>query len=258
MFGLNLGLSLARPPLIVPGAPAPAAYAAQAVRFDRTNDWLDREAGLTGAVDGVNALISFWFNMKGSDGSLQTFLHNSGGIVSVRRDAGNTITVFLANAALSILWQATTTATFLLAGGWLHFLMSADTTTDVSTRLVYINDVAETMVSETKNAGDIDYTRADFAVGAEAATGNNRVDADLADLYVGAEFLNLATEANRRKFIDAAGKPVDLGDDGSTPTGTKPLVYQSGATAAWHTNKGSGGGFTEVGALVDGASSPSD
>src|SRR3546814_7073174 len=44
--------------------------------------------------------------------------------------------------------------------------------------------------------------------------------------------------------------------DGSTPTGSAPLVFLSGATASWHTNKGTGGGFTENGALTDAATDP--
>ena len=65
-------------------------------------------------------------------------------------------------------------------------------------------------------------------------------------------------EANRRKFIDVDGKPVDLGSDGSTPTGTVPLMFFSGPTDDWHINKGSVGGFTETGAFTDAPYSPSD
>ena len=38
-----------------------------------------------------------------------------------------------------------------------------------------------------------------------------------------------------------------MGSDGSTPLSGQPLVYLGGVTATWHTNKGSGGGFTENG-----------
>jgi hypothetical protein len=86
------------------------------------------------------------------------------------------------------------------------------------------------------------------------------LDAEVAELYLNTkEFLDLSIEANRRKFISAAGKPADdLGASGEGPTGTNPTVFLSGDTVTWHTNKGSGGGFTEVGALTDASSSPSD
>ena len=73
-----------------------------------------------------------------------------------------------------------------------------------------------------------------------------------------AEYLDISVENNRRKFIDADGFPVDLGSDGSTPTGIAAIMFFSGATVSWHTNDGSGGGFTENGALTDAATSPSD
>jgi hypothetical protein len=65
-----------------------------------------------------------------------------------------------------------------------------------------------------------------------------------------AEFLDISVEANRRKFINAAGDPVDLGSDGSTPTSTAPIVYQNGDFTNFETNQGTGGNFTVTGALT--------
>jgi hypothetical protein len=53
-----------------------------------------------------------------------------------------------------------------------------------------------------------------------------------------------------------AGAPVSLGADGSTPTGTAPIIFLSGATSSWETNKGSGGGFTENGGLTQSPDDP--
>lgn len=48
----------------------------------------------------------------------------------------------------------------------------------------------------------------------------------LSELYVNyGESLDLDVEANRRKFITAEGEPVDLGADGSEPTGNQPDFY---------------------------------
>lgn len=236
----------------------PPEIAVNAVNFDGTNDWLSRGAGFTGATDNKFALVSFWFNLKGGDGAGQLMFHSDVGFVQVRRDAANTITFFLFDPAAIALWQGTTTNTFLAAGGWVNFLFSVDTTTGVSTRKLYINDALETITGEVKNAGNIDWTRLDWSIGASAITGVSKVNADYAEFYMTNEFLDLDVVSNRRKFISAGGKPVDLETDGSGPTGTVPLVYLSGPTVSWRTNDGSGGGFTENGALTDGASSPSD
>ena len=47
-------------------------------------------------------------------------------------------------------------------------------------------------------------------------------------------------------FISAGSKPVSLGSDGSTPTGTAPAVFLSGNATAFGTNKGTGGGLTVI------------
>jgi len=88
--------------------------------------------------------------------------------------------------------------------------------------------------------------------------GNTKTDSDVAELWVDNSFIDFTVESNRRKFISASGKPVDLGSDGSAPTSSAPLVFLSGDTGTWHTNKGSGGGFTENGEITTASTSPSD
>jgi hypothetical protein len=50
---------------------------------------------------------------------------------------------------------------------------------------------------------------------------------DMAELYFAHEFLDFTNPANRAKFHDTNGKPVDLGTTGSLPTGSPPLLYLS-------------------------------
>ena len=50
----------------------------------------------------------------------------------------------------------------------------------------------------------------------------------IAELYYAPnQFIDFDIEANRRLFLNADGTPVDLGEDGSTPTGSKPITYLS-------------------------------
>lgn len=53
------------------------------------------------------------------------------------------------------------------------------------------------------------------------------------------------------KFYDN-GNPVDLGENGSNPTQNEPIIFLNNPTATWQNNLGSGGNFTENGALTDG------
>ena len=65
--------------------------------------------------------------------------------------------------------------------------------------------------------------------------------------------IDFSQEENRLKFFDAFGYPVDLGADGSLPTGNQPLIYMNND---FHlgSNLGSGGDFTPVNSPTDGGS----
>lgn len=67
-------------------------------------------------------------------------------------------------------------------------------------------------------------------------------------------FFDLDDEANRRKFINADGSPVFLGDNGQIPLGHSPLIYLSvptgGVATDFNINRGSlGGNFNGSGTL---------
>ena len=235
--------------------PAVVGFTANAVRFDGTNDWLNRGAALDGAADNDTLLLSFWFDLSGGDATNLAFFGAEAGHFIVRRLSTDVLRFGFSTAAELFIWAFSSGSTFLAAAGWVHVLISIDAS--AGKRLVYIDDAVPSITAVTENAGDIDWTATDFSVGSNIS-GGMRLDADVAEFYMTNEFLDIGVEANRRKFISSGGKPVDLNSDGSGPTGTQPLIYLSGATASWHTNDGSGGGFTENGALTDGASSPSD
>jgi hypothetical protein len=76
---------------------------------------------------------------------------------------------------------------------------------------------------------------------------------DMADLWVApGTFIDFSNVANRRKFIDADGKPVD-------PTNfPASAILFSGDASTFGTNQGTGGSFTLTGTLTDATSSPSN
>ncbi len=88
----------------------------------------------------------------------------------------------------------------------------------------------------------------------------NDANMDVAEVYLNlAESIDIDVSANVEKFRSSAGKPVDLGATGSTPTGTAPIIYLSGDATGFLTNKGTGGSFTvATGSLSTAGTSPSD
>lgn len=236
-----------------------AAYTANAAHFDGTNDYLNRGADLTGMADGKTGTVSMWMKFTTDTVNVTLFRNDITRFLVdwLSADVGqdDKFRVFGRNTANTTILTMRSNTAYTSASGWLHVLSSWDLST--TTGLLYINDADDLAASPTLTDDSIDYTGADWGVGANS-TGTNKLDGDMADLWFDDSFIDISVEANRRKFIDATGKPVSLGADGSTPTGSQPLVFLSGPTVDWHTNLGTGGGFTENGALTDGGSSPSD
>ena len=140
--------------------------------------------------------------------------------------------------------------------GWNHILMSWQ----ANSLLVYVND-ADDEGTSLENTGDIDLTKTNWACMAQTDA-NNKVNADVFDYFFDDNFIDISSVSNRRKFIGAAGKPVDLGANGELPLGASPLVFlhidDGEAANNFKDNAGTGGGMTLNGALTTAATSPTD
>jgi hypothetical protein len=232
-----------------------SGYSANAVRFDGTNDYLLRGAGLSGASDSKVGILSFWFQFQGGDGSDQAIFAGAATTVQIVKTTANKIRLILQNSGFAFGWDASTSTAYTADSTWHHFLASWNVGT--SAGYIYVDDSSD--LSEATNTDqDIEWTQSDWGIGSTTGAGN-KLNCEIADFYLNiATSLDLSSTANRRKFIDANDKPVDLGSDGSTPTDAAPLIFLANPTASWQTNLGSGGGFTENGALTSAADSPSD
>ncbi len=242
-------------------------YHANAVNFDGTNDFLKRGANLTNIADGKVLTFSAWVK-RGTDG-VNHFLLSSMDAVNGNANIRTQIDITTDDrfqvvgrsgpgvgvGTIQLLVQSSADV-LDAADGWVHCLFSCDLT-DTAKRHMYINDVSDLAVITTYNNATLDLATADWGVGGRPG-GNNKMNGDVADLWFDDVYIDFSTEANRRKFIDSRKKPVFLGTDGSGPTGTAPSLFLSGATSAWHTNDGSGGGLTLTGTLTTSSSSPSD
>lgn len=230
--------------------------------FDGANDYMTRGAGLTGAADSKTGIISGWFVLDDIT-NLQELISTGTATPHFWFIFASAPTskfrVIAYNGAGSFIFQMSTSSAFSAGATWVHVLASWDLA--ASATHLYINDVsnksADTVTNDT-----IDYTYANWSIGADVA-GGNKFNGCLSELYFSpGQYLDFSLVYNRRKFISASGKPVFLGTDGSFPTGTAPLVYQhlgnGEAVANFATNRGTGGDFTITGTLATGSTSPSD
>lgn len=145
---------------------------------------------------------------------------------------------------------------------WHHALFAMNTSS--RTAKLYLDDV------DVSSATELSFGTGPFVAGFDGKPMMCFFDTfgafigDIADFWL-APNQNLLTagdisEATRRKFISANGKPVNLGANGETPTGTAPRVFfkRDGAASTFATNRGTGGAFTLTGTLTNASTSPSD
>ena len=230
-----------------------ASYAAQGVNgvnFDGTNDYLTRGADLTGADSSGRWSGSVWFK-RAATGQMILYAGTTtrplvlfgatDNLIIQGRNSGGTIVLSINTSPI------TDTAS------WHHVMWSVDLE-NAANRHLYVDGVSDLNVG-TYEDEEIDFSRTDHAIGASTG-GGLKYNGCFADLWLAfGQYIDLSLAANRLKFYNF-GSAVDLGSDGSIPTGTAPIMYFTGDTATWHTNAGTGGGFTENGALDDCGTDP--
>jgi hypothetical protein len=239
--------------MILPGGIIGGAPQVKAVSFDGTNDHL-ASSSITGIADGPEGALAFWIKITGNLTSTNTIM-DLGNFVTVLRIRDNSgsipdrqkLNITCRNSGASTR-VAYTSGTQLTVSNWIHVLCSWNTTTGASD--YYFNDVADSPVTDTITAGDIDYTQANNRIGL-TTSGAARLAADMAEFWFNTAYIDLSVEANRRKFIKASGKPEYLGKNGERPTGSSPLIYLKGPASNWGTNSGTGGNFTVTGTFTD-------
>lgn len=236
------------------------AYTANGVDFDGTNDYLLRGADLTGTTDTKVGTLSFWFRFDSLVSSVARILHagpssGSKGVFSFGRRNNGRIFIDGLQIGDTSSTLKLETKTDLTTGAW-HHLIAAWDVSGAGKGHIFVDDVDDEDTGLTILVDrNLDYTHQNWAIASDVFAGF-KYPGCLADLWFDENYLDVSVEANRRKFIDGSGNVVDLGSDGSAPTGTAPIIFMSGVTSSWHTNDGTGGGFTEVGAIADCSDDP--
>jgi hypothetical protein len=248
--------------LVSSGGGGGGDYVAPAITISAGTS-VERGDVLTGISDGPTGYLSFWVKPDAE----------SVGVDSIKLLGGNFESRIEGPAEIqfqSYFYDQSGNHSFELRGNeptitwgaWNHLLFAWDVGHENGERLfaVYANDVLID-VSIDYEDGDadfnIDYTAANFFA---LMPGNGIAPLSYADygLWLNAtsilEANGTISEVNRRKFISAAGKPVD---PANWPAGS--VIKFSGDQSTFLTNQGSGGAFTLVsGTLTNAATSPSD
>lgn len=145
-----------------------------------------------------------------------------------------------------------------LAVGWHHLLYSFELSGLAGSRnyAVYLDDVKQTVINNGETGGAI-FVNFNDDVYFPDNWQNTALEVDFALVWFapGVSLLTEAgviSEANRRLFISAEGKPVD---PSGYPTGA---ILFNGDASTFVTNQGTSGVFTLTGVLTNASTSPSD
>lgn len=244
---------------------AQAPYSVDSADFDGSNDYMLRGGGLTGASDSKSGILSTWVRLDAGTGTQRLIGSSVSAGTAADRWRSSRVTIsgpFVVignNSAGATILQLTSTTSYAASATWRHLLASWDLA--AAAAHLYVNDVSDLAGGATLTNDTLDYTVGDWGIGGDSNAGS-KLDGCLTELYFApGQFLDFSVVANRRKFIDAYGRPVYLGATGQAPTGTAPLVYQrlfkSQPVAGFATNSGPGGDFTITGTLTFGSTSPS-
>ncbi len=277
MFGIRPGIILPRP-LFMPfrgnqfsgfgGRQLASAYVANnGAAFNGTDDYLTGPVSGTFS-DSVYMLFSAWVYLD-NPASFNTYRiaswqHNR----SLRLEAywqsgiGGRVFLHLKTIGDSTLVSGTTANGSFPIDEWVHIAAWADLSAGTPECEIYINGVDETPTWATGPvAGDIGWglgSGSDTYWGTNGTAGGQFWKGYIQELYLNTtERFDLGSGSNIDSFI-SGGKPVDLGSNGSTPTGSQPKVYLNDPYDTWETNYGSMGDFTDVNVLTEAPSSPSD
>lgn len=252
--------------VISAGGGAGPRFSLDNANFDGSTTLSRTAPGLSGMSDGKQWAFSLWFKMADDADEVTnvvfTIRANSSNKFLLQRSPtaqSNRMTLVGRNVGgTNILYIETNSGfTSVLNSGWNHMLCSGNLATGA--RHIYINDSSDIITNNFVN-DTLDFTGS-FEIGRSAEITHLPFYGSMAEFWMDDSYIDFSVEANRRKFYSAAGAAVDLGSDGSTPTGSSPLMYlhldADEAAANFALNAGTGGDLTiSAGSLTSTGDAP--
>ena len=206
--------------------------------FDGAADYLDGNA-LTGIADGKLGTMVIHLRFANAATVTERILLSTGSQFGILRLSTGNLQVFGENTAGTLIMSLITDTTPCAAAGTYVIKSSWDLNT-AGTGRVYVNDVTAMTSAATYTNDTIDYTAAEYSIGA-SITGTDKVVGDIYSIWLDpTQRLDLDTTSVRRKFTDANNVPVFLGSNGELPTGTRPILFLAyDSDSRWALNRGS-------------------
>ena len=208
-------------------------------QFDGATDYLDGNA-LTGIADGKKGTMFVMLRFANAASATEVIQQSTGARLQLTRSSTGDIQILARNSAATVILTQILTGTPCAAAGTYSILVSWDMAAGQSSVKMYVNDVTNTITNTTFTDDTIDYTAAEYSIGA-SVTGTAFFTGDIYEFWLDSTSnIDFSSAANRRKFTTAANVPVFLGSSGELPTGTAPILYLGlGPYTLWPKNRGS-------------------
>jgi len=227
-------------------SPSAATYL-PSTKFDGTNDYLNRSSSLTGSTSsGKELLFATWY--KSEDATLDQFVVNANANIGIYKNSAGKIGIELTSSSGATHYAAVTTQNAVITQNQFHHIIVSVNLATPTVQFV-VDGVLQSNTNFTApTVNNIVYsTNWHFARWLSSA---HHLKGSLGQFYFDDKFIDMTVAANRQKFYNNG--PVDLGANGSTPSGSQPLIYLNNPFGTFQNNLGSGGTITENGALTQG------
>ena len=232
-------------------------YNAAACEFDgvASGDKLVRTSQLSGITDTKTGTFRFSVNSVPDNGTIMCVSTDSstGTFALVRQGSDGTYYLSATGTSGSTVLDANLTG-YGVKDKWETHCITFDLS-DTSKRAWFVNGVATSPTWSTYVDGNIDYTRPESAIANQYGTGNGAspFQGQLSDIW----FDNSYTSDLSVFYDTTLNEPKNLGGDGSTPTGSSPIIYLPLQGQDAGNNKGTGGDFTVNSGPFTGVRGPS-
>lgn len=232
-----------------------------------------------GPYAGTRGPNEFWGNKANFGNSTSNYLSkataltgNAGSVTTATfccyfyvNDTTTNKTLFGFGSAASGTWQIIADKIFVYLGsGYVQFNESVSSGTwnsllfsrSGTTITAYLNGAVLTIDTPNSSSygGAIDFsvTPVNAAVRNSGSSTSEPLNGQLSELYLSSTYIDFSQEANRLKFRDCFGNPVNLSAQITAQAISNPIVYIRFDPSSQGANSGTGGNFTKTGTITDG------
>ena len=237
------------------GSRGPNEYFGNKADFNGSTGYLSRTSALSGVINSSTFSCSFFVSPDTSAQDPVIHFHGpSGWMLMLRVDsAGGRIFLFAMNDSTGsdfIDLYSKPISGIPYPDVITSVQISMDTT-NPTRRVICINGVVSTLTVNTYASGVIPFSQTSYVhIGHDS--NNTYYDGKLSEFYFTTDYIDFSQEANRLKFRDAFGNPVDLTPQIEAGTLPNPAIYMRFDPANFGKNLGTGGDFVVNGTITDG------